>query len=390
MSGAVNDQQSIDFVKGIDVMLYVLDTTYTDSIIFKEKPRYITNTLDTMIFKLSNLKAGKYRMIALKDNNFNKIYDPLSDKIGFVGDTVVIPTDSVYNFNIFKEVPELKVTKPKEVNMGHLIFGYYGNATDLKIELLTETSNDISPIIYKEQGKDTLNYWFKPFEADSLNFKVSKNDYTEEFVLKPRSNEIDSLQMNNSTGSTLHLLDTFSFTSNTPIVTVDESLIQIMNKDSAYVAFKTFLSESKTQMYISFEKQESDEYTLEMLPYAVSDIFGTVNDSINANFKTLGADDYGIINYDLITSKETALIAELLDDKDKTIRRVTLSEPGSISFTHLPPGNYNLKVIIDVNGNGTWDTGNFLMRRQPEIIKYFEKEIELRANYDINEVFILD
>ena len=40
-------------------MLYEVDSTYTDSVVYNEVPRYVTNTLDsTTTFELKNLKKG--------------------------------------------------------------------------------------------------------------------------------------------------------------------------------------------------------------------------------------------------------------------------------------------------------------------------------------------
>ena len=174
-------------VKGIDVMLYEYNDSYTDSTIFKEKPRYIANTLDTTLFEITNLREGKYLLIALNDSNGNKIYNPEIDKIGFVEDTITIPTDKKFNFPIFKEIPELKVIKPKEVTKGHLIFGYKGNAKGLNIQLLTPTSNEFKSVTNFEKDKDTINYWYTAIEADSLNFVISKDEYTEEFTVKNKN-----------------------------------------------------------------------------------------------------------------------------------------------------------------------------------------------------------
>jgi hypothetical protein len=66
----------------ISVMLYDVDSTYTDSIVYKEKPRYITNTLDSVTtFSIENIKAGKYKLIALKDNNTDNKLNQKTDKI---------------------------------------------------------------------------------------------------------------------------------------------------------------------------------------------------------------------------------------------------------------------------------------------------------------------
>ena len=56
----------------ISTFLYPVDEDYSDSIIYNSLPRYVGSTLDTTSYEISNIKAGKYLMIALKD--LNKIY----------------------------------------------------------------------------------------------------------------------------------------------------------------------------------------------------------------------------------------------------------------------------------------------------------------------------
>lgn len=390
LAGEVTDPMMKKTVKGIDVMLYEYNASYTDSVIYKQKPRYIGNTLDSTLFELTNLRAGKYLLIALKDANNNKIYNPEIDKIGFIKDTITIPTDQKYNFTIFKEIPKLKVFRPKEVSKGRIQFGFEGKANDLDIELLTQKPADFKSQIVFEKGKDTLNYWYTPFEADSLTFSVKKNDYTEKFTLRPRSTKIDSLKMTQNATGTLHLIDTFSITTNTPMVSFDRSKIKITEKDSTLVDFKETLSKSKTKLTLNFDKKYNTDYNFELKSKAITDIFGLSNDSIVYKLKTKTPEDYGIINIDLSSTKNTALIVELLNEKDVLIRLIKIDKPQKVSFNLLSPGNYGVRVTIDENNNGVWDTGSFLDKRQPEVVKYFDKKIELRANWDVNESFTLD
>jgi len=46
-----------------------------------------------------------------------------------------------------------------------------------------------------------------------------------------------------------------------------------------------------------------------------------------------------------------------------------------------------LRLIEDKNKNRQWDTGNFLEHRQPERVWYLPKEIELRANWEVEETW---
>ena len=61
ISDAIN-RETDDFVS---VMLHEIDSTFNDSIIYNQKPKYITNTLDSLTtFRLQNLKAGRYLLTA--------------------------------------------------------------------------------------------------------------------------------------------------------------------------------------------------------------------------------------------------------------------------------------------------------------------------------------
>src|SRR5690606_2156248 len=61
VSGAVKDAFVRKAEEFISVMLYEMDSTYTDSTIYKSPPLYISNAGDSLpLFELKNLKAGKY------------------------------------------------------------------------------------------------------------------------------------------------------------------------------------------------------------------------------------------------------------------------------------------------------------------------------------------
>ena len=123
------EREPDDFVS---VMLYEVNDTFNDSIIYKKKPKYITNTLDsTTTFKLENLKAGKYVMIALKEENGNYTFQQKTDKIGFYKNFITTPTDSIYELNLFKEIPDFKAVRPNLVSGNKIAFGYEGDAKDM-------------------------------------------------------------------------------------------------------------------------------------------------------------------------------------------------------------------------------------------------------------------
>ena len=82
--GNTKDAFSKDSDDFISLQLYRVDSLFKDSIIFQDKPTYISNTLDSTNYKFQNLKEGQYLLIALKDNNSDYLFNPLNDKIGFI------------------------------------------------------------------------------------------------------------------------------------------------------------------------------------------------------------------------------------------------------------------------------------------------------------------
>ena len=73
-------------------------------------------------------------------------------------------------------------------------------------------------------------------------------------------------------------------------------------------------------------------------------------------------------------------IAVLLNDK--IVQRKKMLDSVS-TFTLLNPGNYQINVLQDENGNGIWDTGSFFSTRiQPEITVLFSNEITIKANWE--------
>jgi uncharacterized protein (DUF2141 family) len=388
VSGKVYDAFNKKTEENISVVLYEINKNFNDSLVFKQKPTYVTSTIDTTAnFEIENIKAGKYLLAALKQSSKNYIYHPKQDKFGFYKKIISIPTDTTFEIPLFKEVLPFKMIKPKEASKGHIIFGYEGNPKDLKIDLLSSKSDDFKKATYFEKDKDTLNYWFSNIKADSLTFKVTNEKYIDTFTVKLRTSKRDSLTISNLTKSVLDLRDTFAIKTNIPIVSVDTSKIKL-ELDSLPVKYIPILDKSKTKLYLDFDKKFDKKYTVNLLPNSIKDIFEETNDTLKYKFATKNIDSYGNI-YITISNVNSPIIIQLLNDKNTVIAIKHISKNKTLNFKNLPPKTYIIRAIFDDNNNGFWDTGNFLNKKYPEKVQYFDKELKLRANWDLNETFIL-
>ncbi|MFV1448891.1 Ig-like domain-containing protein [Maribacter sp. HS] len=377
----------------ISVMLYKIDTSYTDSTIYKRPPNYITNTLDSaIIFKLNNLKEGKYALFGVKDAANNNLFDQKTDKIAFVKDTINLPTDSIYLLTLFKEIPDYSVAVPTMEASNKISFGYYGEGSDISINTLTEIPDTVKTIITKERDKDTLNFWFTPYEMDSLIFTLTneKLKVRDTFKVKSRKVAFDSLKISLSQNGNIEFDKPINLLSNTPLIRFDSTKIKLMDKDSIEIAVNVKLDSLRNLLNFDFKIDPDQNYRMELIPGAVTDFFETTNDSVAFSFKTKSPADYGNLTLNLNgNSIVYPIIVQLTNEKGELQREIYATEPQVYTFDNLNPGKYQARVIFDLNGNGKWDTGNLLKKIQPEKISYYPALIELRANWEKIETFNL-
>ncbi|MEO0526387.1 MAG: Ig-like domain-containing protein [Bacteroidota bacterium] len=393
VSGVVKDAFNRNADTFISVMLYEMDSTYTDSTIYNYPPNYITNTLDsTTIFQLENLKAGKYAIIAVKDQAKNNVFDQLTDKIAFLQDTVSLPTDSIYLLTLFKEIPDYNIAVPSFAAKNRIIFGYSGRSEHIDIVPLTTIPDTVKTVIAKEPEKDTLNYWFTPFEADSIVFKISneKEESMDTFTVKTRKLAVDSLLLTTNQRSSLGFEETFQISANVPIIRIDTSKIDLINKDSIPVNFSARLDSIKNRLEIDFDIEPNENYGLNLYSGVLTDFFENQNDTLQYKFSTGSYADYGNLRLNLSGNVTYPVIVQLTNERGETIEReIYATTPGPLEFNNLTPSKYLIRVINDSNENGKWDTGNYLKKIQPERVSYYPDVLEVRANWELEQTFIL-
>ena len=384
-------QESDEF---ISLQLYRVDSLFKDSIIFKDKPTYISNTLDSTNYKFQNLKEGKYLLIALKDVDNNYFFDPFYDKIGFLDSLITLPRDSVIDLKLFKEETEIIWDKPHFINSEKIGFGYYGKLDLNKIKIESNIPDSVNYVFIKEKETDTLNLWLSRNSFDSLNFSLIETDTIKLTTVKfdrKRDSLIDSLNLSPKTVNVIHLKESFKISSNIPLNKIEDSLITIRDIDSLIIPFTTSINDRLDEIDIDFEVSPSDDYSIFIKPRAIKDIRGTENDTLQYNVVSQTLEDYGNVFLDVITNNDSKYILHLIDSSSNIIREFNnVSSNSTIIFDYIRPGKYTFRLIEDLNSNDIWDTGNYLKQVQPEPVYYFPSELDVRANWDLNETFNLN
>ncbi|MFV8365356.1 Ig-like domain-containing protein [Flavobacterium sp. XS1P27] len=393
LGGTVKSAYDKEVESFVSVMLYDVNDTFKDSVVYNENPRYVTNTLDSLkTFSFENLKAGKYLLVAMKDYNSNNKYNPKTDKIGFSKEFITIPNDTLYELELFKETLPFKTFKPSQASGNRLLLGYEGvvNSAAARPKLILRNNTEVlSNIITKFPKKDSLQVWYKPIKVDSLNLAVAKDKYEANFTFKIKDQKKDTLSISALQTGNLKFRERFTLESSTPLIRIENSKINLINNAKTAVPFTTEYDEFNQKLYFDFKKEPSENYTFELLPGALTDFFEKSNDTLAYKLSTKSTADYGNLTVTLENVKQFPVIVELTNIKGDVLATEYTEKNTTVEFNLIEPALYTLRAIYDTNKNKEWDSGNYLERRQAEEMIYFSKEIDVRSNWDVNQIFDL-
>ncbi len=374
----------------VNILLYEANG-FNDSTIYKKKPLYVASAKDSIsTANLENLKSGSYYLVALQEKTSNYKFDPKSDKIGFHPSPITLPTDSVYNLKLFSEIKQTTAYRPSLTTQNKWLAAYEGDTKNLKVTALGNNKPIASRII-KVPEKDSI-FIFTPLEKyDSLQFKFKTSNYEKIYTVNQRTvKPIDTLQIKFAKSGTIQFRDTVSFTTNTPFKTITNDLIQVIGKDSVQIPFTIKTDSLNNTVKIVFDKVEDEKYTVFLKPNSVTDFYDTaLKTEIIQRFQTGKLTDYGNISFTLSGTVNYPIIFELLTKDEKLYDYLYIAEESSIEFRAIEPDKYYIRIIEDANGNKQWDTGSYLKKQQPEKVINFQKEIDIRANWELNETLIM-
>ena len=387
LKGKITDAFEKETENFITLQLYPIDSTYKDSTIYTNKPLYVTSTLDTVVYRFQNLRAGKYNLIAIQDLAGNYLFDQNVDKIGFINQPIELPKDSIINLRLFKERSNFYWDAPYFINDHHVALAYFGEYNNESFKMISRVPDSFEALVTKNRESDSLDYWFKGAVLDSIKFELEIKDTLRTKTAYSKEPINDSLIVKKSTQGSLRLKEKLELESNLPITKVDSTKIKIFNIDTLPISASLKVLENFDRIRVDFEVLPSDKYEITLFPNALQDFWGRTHDTLVFRTTTRKIEDYGNIYLRIQHDTPNPLIIELLKSK-KVIRRYVNIIPGNkYSFELLDPGIYNVRLIEDVNNNSKWDTGIYLKKIQPEKVIYYWKDIELRANWDMNETF---
>lgn len=140
--------------------------------------------------------------------------------------------------------------------------------------------------------------------------------------------------------------------------------------------------------YVRAAWQEGGEYTLTIPKGALENVAREQNDSIVEKYTVLEAEKYATVLIHVRGKENTRYIIQQLDGSGQLQQERRDVTTGDVRFNYVPAGEIRFRVIEDTNGNGRWDTGNLVERRDPERAEMYENDqgegtFSTKANWEI-------
>ena len=330
----------------------------------------------------------------MKDNNSNYLFDNNDETIAFDTENVEAGR-SKRTLNLFKETRKQQLLKAGSDEPGRATIIYALPIQNDKIIFISDTSAMKIYSMSFSGKKDTITFWYRNIQSDSLNF-ILQHDLTSDTILirlkqfdpkaKLKSPPTLYTQFNSKSEPSLELNKPLQLIFNHPVDSFDFSTIAVTEDSLPVPNPKIFFSDSlKRNLIIDFPKKDKTKYTVFVRGSAFKDIFGWKNDTLKLNFLTRSTGDFGTMAIALkASSAKKNFILQLIDEKETVYRQSIIRSDTTINYDFLDPKSYRLKIIEDLNNNNEWDTGNYLQHKQPERVFYYKESLTVRANWDVD------
>ena len=256
--------------------------------------------------------------------------------------------------------------------------------------LYTDTLGNLVP------KRDTL-YMMNKLSKEKRLAKAKEEMEKKEKEMKKRRKKGDTLnvvetvffKMNVDAPSSMDINRNICISFEEPVQSVDTAAIHVDVKVDTLWNEERFIFVSDSviprRYYILSDWKPGNEYRLRIDSTAIKSIYGLHTNKVENTVKIKTLEEYGTL-YLNIKGVEGNAIVQLLNSSDAVVREQKLKENNTCDFYFLQPNTkYYIRMYIDSNNNGKWDTGVYDKKIRPEEVYYFPKVWEMKANFEFEE-----
>ena len=198
---------------------------------------------------------------------------------------------------------------------------------------------------------------------------------------------VEALKIRNNISSSMDLSTNCTLTFEQPLAAIDTAAIHvniIVDSVPKAIPYVFRQSEKNIRDYIIYaEWRPGEKYNITIESAAFEGIYGNTSKAINQEMKFKTLDEYSVLHLTIPRTGNEAVV-ELLNKEGNPVASQR-TENNRCSFYFINPQVYYIRLFMDSNGNGKWDTGNYDEKLQPEKVYYYPRPIELRAMFEYEQ-----
>ena len=368
-----------------------------DTMNYRQKPYYISKADPDGYFELNYLTPGKYKIVGFDDENSNSIYDIGKENVAFQKDEIDLST-SISGLKL-KSFPSKKAVRYKEmtVSTGGVTMLFEGNPEKVVVKAVGDKPSDYK-VTHKSKS-DSVKIWFDAAKENigatvSENIRFSydtgaKQDTMSVFYKKPAK---DEMTISNPFTNKLAPETDFRFSSNYIINKIQPENWKLA-ADSIAQSFTASISElDSTQVIVKSNFITGKKYQLTVPKNTLSSFYNRSSESVRFDFEVAKPEDFGSFAAHIINPPTQKFWIQLLNEKNETAYQ-QYTNSTDVKFVNLKPGAYRLRILVDNNENGVWDSSDFENEVLGEEAYLFRKsgdkelmsKINIRPMWEINE-----
>ncbi|WP_447639827.1 MULTISPECIES: Ig-like domain-containing protein [Chitinophagaceae] len=238
-------------------------------------------------------------------------------------------------------------------------------------------------------------YAYQEAKEEKKTENHNNNDNEDSKKKKKKNDKIPALKMStNLDNGQQDLLGSFVFSFDRPLAKLDTS--RILFTDTLYQPIQGYrilpdssdTTNSRFVLEYPWKEEQAFKFIVDTLAVFDSSNIGLhKNDTLS--FKTKEEAAYAGIRIrfpDVDMSKKPVL---LFFKNGKETDSIPLNNNKEVIRKLFPPGEYELKILYDLNQNGRWDPGDYSKKLQPEIVERIRQKFNFKANWDNEpEIFL--
>ena len=367
-------------------MVVMLYEDLEDSAVSKKMPSYFAKTAKDGSFKINNIKSAKYRIFALQDMNNNYKFDLPNEKIAYSPHPINIEKniDNIVLSAFTEDNRKQSLRTKKYLHQNAYTFAFAQKTKNATIEVLPKEA--LHHLNTFNKG-DSVVVWMNKLKEDETIKIIAKDG---QFIDTINFSSILSTQYKANL-KTLSLQaktnvfpqDTFKIVFNFPLKEVISSRIKII-QDSVVVPFSAQIKNGN--LYLFPQGENNELLKIKIDSGGVVDIYEKSNkDSIYSSFVLFDESKVGQLLLKVeITDFPGPFVMQLISSKGEIVKEENITKNSStFNYKNLAADEYKIKLLIDENKNGVWDSGNYYLHTQPERIIFYENPLTVRANWEM-------